>query len=250
VNKTKLDYIISMMAEQPMFSYYAIHDGNDNVIYDQQNDTWDSPKAIKEIKNFFANNEGIFTVTLRNKRIKTGNGYRELGAYTVVNMPEMQPQGALNGVEASIPINNGTFGSSSDIQALIAQMQKKDERIQELIHSNFLALMDEKNKQFELRMEMMKAEKSDPNAPFNQAALQALTGLFGGGGMPQINGLGDVPLTAIVLNGNDTQQRINLAVRKLLKIDDNFVIHIEKLAKLAEQKPQIYKMAINQLNTL
>ena len=49
MNKTKLDYIISMMTEQPMFSYYAIYDGNDNIIYDQQNDTWDSPKAIKEM---------------------------------------------------------------------------------------------------------------------------------------------------------------------------------------------------------
>jgi hypothetical protein len=233
------------MEAQPEMIYFRISDGSDNVVYDQQNEGFNSEKAMAEVKRFFDNNEGVYSIVLRNKRTKVGNGYREMGTYTVFNTREVpvQKEIAMNGFDNQV--NNGAFGGSSDIQSLIAQMQKKDERIQELIQSNFLALMDEKNKQFDLKLEMLKKETANPNSAFDQAALTALTGLFGGGGGVNINGLGDAPVME-----NETTKRLNTAITKLLKLDYNFVANLEKLCKLAEEKPTLYKMAVTQLMNL
>ena len=243
--KTKLQYVYSLMEAQPEMIYFRISDGSDNVVYDQQNEGFNSEKAMAEVKRFFDNNEGVYSIVLRNKRTKVGNGYREMGTYTVFNTREVpvQKEVMLNGFDNQV--NNGAFGGSSDIQSLIAQMQKKDERIQELIQSNFLALMDEKNKQFDLKLEMLKKETANPNSAFDQAALTALTGLFGGGGGVNINGLGDAPVME-----TETNKRINAAITKLLKLDYNFVANLEKLCKLAEEKPTLYKMAVTQLMSL
>lgn len=44
--------------------------------------------------------------------------------------------------------------------------------------------------------------------------------------------------------------RINQAVIKLIKLDPNFADNIERLAELAQNNPQVYQMAIQQLNNL
>jgi hypothetical protein len=106
--------------------------------------------------------------------------------------------------------------------------------------------MEEKNKQFDLKLEMLKSQSANPNSAFDQAALTALTGLFGGGGGGiNINGIGDAPVMESL-----TTTKLNAAINKLMKLDYNFVANIEKLAELAEQKPTLYKMAVNQLMNL
>lgn len=252
MNKTKLEYVLSLMDSQPDFTFYRIDDSNGSMVYDQQNETFDSTKAIGELKRFFDHNEGMFTLSLRNKRTKTGSGYKELGAYTIINIPEVTNKG-MNGLGSSEPTgfesSSSQFGNSSDIQRLIEQMQKKDERIQELIHSNFLSLMDERNKQFELRMEMLKKETANPNEAFNQAALTTIAGMFGGGGGMNvgINGIGVAEETP---TSTDMKERLNKAITRLLKADPNFVNNIEKLANLSEKNPSMYKMAVQQLASL
>ena len=47
-----------------------------------------------------------------------------------------------------------------------------------------------------------------------------------------------------------TTTKLNAAINKLMKLDYNFVANIEKLAELAENKPTLYKMAVNQLMNL
>lgn len=244
MNKTNLEYIISLMQDQPEMRFFKISDSSDNVVYDQQNENTDTAKAIDCLQNFFKHNEGIYTIQLRNKRIKTGNGYRELGIYTIVNNQEYS-KAPINGIDQP-QTNYSQFGNSSDIQRMIETLQKKDERIQELIHSNFLAIMAERDKMFQLQMEAAKKENANPNAAFDSAALQAITGLFGGGGMTTINGLGDAPVNTMELD----RDKLNRSIQKLLKVDPNFVANIEKLANLATSKPGIYKMAIDQLNSL
>ena len=245
--KTNISYVYSLMEAQPEMVFFRISDGGDNVVYDQQNEEFTSERAMAELKRFFDNNEGVYSISLRNKRTKTGNGYREMGVYTVVNtreLPAQKQEVLMNGFDNQV--NNGAFGGSSDIQSLIAQMNRKDERIQELIQSNFIALMDEKNKQFDLKLEMLKKSTENPSSAFDQAALTALTGLFGGGSNVSINGLGDAP----VMEQTETTRRLNVAITKLLKLDNNFVSNLEKLSKLAESKPAIYKMAVAQLMNL
>jgi hypothetical protein len=93
---------------------------------------------------------------------------------------------------------------------------------------------------------MLKKSTENPSSAFDQAALTALTGLFGGGSNVSINGLGDAP----VMEQTETTRRLNVAITKLLKLDNNFVSNLEKLSKLAESKPAIYKMAVAQLMNL
>ena len=92
---------------------------------------------------------------------------------------------------------------------------------------------------------MLKTQSANPNSAFDQAALTALTGLFGGGGGVNINGIGDAPVMESL-----TTTKLNAAINKLMKLDYNFVANIEKLAELAENKPTLYKMAVNQLMNL
>lgn len=244
MNKTTIEYLENLMKESGDMIFFTITDSSDNLVYDQQNENLTLPQALDCLKNFFKFNEGIFNVKLRNRRIVSGKGFREFGAFTIVNTPEYKTK--INGISET-PENNysASFGSSSDIQSLIAQLQKKDERIQELIHSNFMQLMAERDKLTNMQMEMLRKEMANPNQAFDAAALQAVTGMFGGGS-PAINGLGD----PVISNPTDSTQRLNTAIRTLIKIDPNFVSNIEKLAKLATNNKAMYNMAIQQLNNL
>jgi len=68
---------------------------------------------------------------------------------------------------------------------------------------------------------------------------------LGGNGMAGITGL-----TEEVMEQKSTKQQVIEAVNILLQHDVDFVTNIQKLSKLAQSNPQIYKVAVEQLNKL
>jgi hypothetical protein len=69
-----------------------------------------------------------------------------------------------------------------------------------------------------------------------------------------MNGVGSVaPIMDNIMNTNtqaNPQEKVINAVNKLMQVDSDFPTNIEKLAKLASEKPAIYQMAVNYLNNL
>jgi len=72
--------------------------------------------------------------------------------------------------------------------------------------------------------------------------LPTIMGLFGQQPVPVAGHADDTPEI------NTPKQRLNAAVQRLLAVDNNLIEHLEQLADLAENKPEVYKMAITQLN--
>ncbi|MGR3221388.1 MAG: hypothetical protein ACUZ8H_16450 [Candidatus Anammoxibacter sp.] len=66
------------------------------------------------------------------------------------------------------------------------------------------------------------------------------------------------PVPAPVISGNEADTakvntekiRLHKAISTLAHLDDKFLIHMEKFAELAETKPELYKIAIEQLMNL
>jgi hypothetical protein len=53
-----------------------------------------------------------------------------------------------------------------------------------------------------------------------------------------------------VMNQSNPREKVLTAVNTLIKLDEKFPDNIEKLAKLIQEKPAIYQMAVQYLNSL
>ena len=77
-----------------------------------------------------------------------------------------------------------------------------------------------------------------------------------GGGKP-INGITEAPVENNTVTNNPEnmseeikKQRILKALNTLVALDANFAENLERLAKMAQTKPGVYKQAVTMLNTL
>ena len=59
-------------------------------------------------------------------------------------------------------------------------------------------------------------------------------------------GMAGVPIGSVQ---DDSKRKVIECVNKLLRVDPNFPDNIEKLCNLAENKPTVYQMAVQQLNS-
>jgi hypothetical protein len=109
----------------------------------------------------------------------------------------------------------------------------------------------EKNKmEFEHKLEALRLEYKDKQKetfldnPNVQAALMNILGMWGNNGVIKTQGNPPINGTEIL----DDKTRLQEALKRLLKHDNDFINNICKLADLAENNPSTYKMAVNFLN--
>jgi hypothetical protein len=109
----------------------------------------------------------------------------------------------------------------------------------------------EKNKmEFEHKLEALRLEYKDKQKetfldnPNVQAALMNILGMWGNNGVIKTQGNPPINGTEIL----DDKARLQEALKRLLKHDNDFINNICKLADLAENNPSTYKMAVNFLN--
>ena len=256
---TTPEFVISTMKEMGC-KFFTIHDTNYRLVYHQ----WQPisiEEAVSRFKNFCDNaavnsiyNVGLFS---KNERLKNGEP-KEEGLNFEIQIPHK-----IEKVE-----NNKTIGNPYDISGFAGDMYQagtkgaidlqtylsaKDEimrlnmEIQQLKMENRY-LQDKCNSDIErTRREYEDKLSSDkkiegvigavlPHLGFSAQTL----------GLSGINGIS----TEVEQEVMTTKDKVINAVNVLIKNDPNFASNIEKLAKLVVEKPSIYQMAVNQLNSL
>jgi hypothetical protein len=73
--------------------------------------------------------------------------------------------------------------------------------------------------------------------------LPTVMGAFGGAAQPPMNGIPQMEQTM----DQDVKSKVIASVNKLLEQDPDFATNIAKLAELAKDKPEVYKMAVQML---
>lgn len=238
---TKPEYIYQLMRDENR-PYFVITDQKDNQLRTHL-DNPDVEHAIEQIKEFLKYNEGVFTICMR-QTPKPVNGRDKGLVYTFSNSlfanelkentpAKLQPQG----IGSPFPNPSAIYGFDP-LQKVMELMAENNRLHQENIREQF------KNDMAALK-ESLKAKDGD--SAFQATAMNAIAGLFvpGMGAKVGLAGFGDSPVPA-----DDAKAKINNAVVRLIKLDPNFAQNISKLADLAEKSPTIYKMAINQLNSM
>ena len=103
--------------------------------------------------------------------------------------------------------------------------------------------------EYELKMLALTNEnKTGFDHPLAQAAINGFLGMLNNNGSGAIPTSGTPPINGAG-SGADAAARLKTALTKLVKLDPDFVINLEKLATLAETNPAMYNQAVNLLNS-
>jgi len=239
MNLTNIKYLYDLI-DKDSFVYFTIYDSKGSIMRDQCNEAYSVSDAKEDLEQFLGNNSGIFRVEFR--KTKGNSPTTKNYSFTIDNQMKEQRE----------DVGMGSPFMGSDQSSIIAA---KDEKIDNLRNQILADSMANMNRIHELQIESVKREfkNSDGNNDaLIQAAMSAITGMFGGQSIG-VSGLGSVEApTEILTKTNetkmtDTNKIINSSVVRLISNDPNFAEHIQALANLSESNPLVYNMAIAKL---
>jgi|GEM_PF-1177845 len=258
---TTPEFVISTMKEMDA-KYFTIHDTNFRLVYHQ----WQNvsiEESIKRFKNFCENaaTNSIFNVGVYTSNLRLKNGEpKEEGLTFEIQIPnkieasqERKQMGMGNPYDitgfAGDLYQAGTKGAI-DLQTYLAskdEIMRLNMEIQQLKMENRY-LTDKTSSEIDrIRREYDDKLSSDKKI---EGVIGAVLPHLGIGastlGLSGINGIA----TNVEQEVMTTKDKVINAVNVLVKNDPNFATNIEKLAKLAVEKPAIYAMAVQQLNSL
>jgi hypothetical protein len=227
-------------------------------------------QAQDRMREFFKRaGDGSYRVILfKNGKLKSNGQPAEEGfEYEVVKSSTLQDNNppAGNGGIGSIGGNfhGGYMGAVDMPTHLASKDQIMELRLQLLSKENEIARLNDRINDLERRhLEELEKAKNPQEliksvAPTIMGAIQGMD-LSKFTGQAPMNGVGAMPQeqdinifsTNIMSNVNTAQKTMVDSINKLIKIDPNFPTNVAKLAELAEKKPEIYKLAVQQLNSL
>lgn len=270
---SSLNFVFSQF-ETEKYRYFSITDEEGDVVL-SQNDLIDADRALNKLRSFFKENEGTFTIRVYSKKLSNPNSLlakdnSTIAKYNVeVTRPQL-PQGisGITGVgmgygqQSSLPPddprNNAPnvfqiLGQLSAVESQMKLMEKDHEHFRQMqeMQMRLNRMEEEQNKAKGMGaiVDRLSSQLSDP---------AVLMGLISGVSqmfnknqqhVTPMNGVNPVD-SQIQKNIATSQQIVTDAVRSLMQVDPNFPENLRKLSLLAQQKPEIYKMAIAQLNSL
>jgi hypothetical protein len=247
MQSTNIKFIYHVI-EKKEFKFFTIYNVNNSVVYDFSDEDATPDLAKEAIENFLSMNNGVFKITLR-KLATRGRGGTKAGSvmeYTINNMvdsskPTSQPMGHS---EPSLNPNDSHF------YTMLRELQEDNKRLQNETLSATLNHMQESNRlNMELMQQKLISENSSKDDGMQQMAMQALAGIFGGGGVNALaghtSGMNDKQATTEDMGDLNA---IEIAVKGLMELDSDFEKNITKLHQLAKTNKPIYDMAIKQLN--
>lgn len=225
-------------------------------------------QAQDRMRDFFKRaGDGSYRVILfKNGKLKANGQPAEEGfEYEVVKSSTLQDNnppagnGGLGGV-GGMNFHGGYMGAVDMPTHLASKDQIMELRLQLLSKENEIARLNDRINDLERRhLEELEKAKNPQEliksvAPTIMGAIQGMD-LSKFTGQAPMNGVAPQEVinnfsTNIMSNVNTAQKTMVESINKLIKIDPNFPINIAKLAELAEKKPEIYKMAVQQLNSL
>jgi len=245
MNLTNIKYLFDLM-DKENFTFFTVYDNKNSPMRDQCNENYTVQDAKEDLEQFLQYNSGVFRVEFR--RAKNNGPATKNYSFTIDNLKsDREPVTGLGSFDG---------GANMDYMSIINAKDEKIEKLQSEMFANMMAAM---SKQHELQMEAMRNElsKDKGNDGLITAAMGALSGMFGGGSNVALSGFDSMELPTIETTKktmtpivDDNRQKINNAVVRLMKSDQNFANHICKLADLADESPLIYNMAISKLDAL
>lgn len=263
-------FIIDTMREMD-YRYFVILDTQFNTVY-QQFQPVSMEEAIKRFERFLKNaGSAMYRVRIyqNNERKVSGEPKGNFFQYEImltesVKGPEEPEQNFPGRNNNSTPINGS--GLPDAMQSVMTQggmmggvgldryLSEKDRILELMLRIQQLELekkyLEEKleRRESELRREMEQQNSSETR--IQGIINNVLPGLMAGfQGQAPMNGISQTNNMDNKTQETEKNAIIN-AVNKLMKIDPDFAKNISALADLAAKKPDVYKMAVNYLNTL
>ena len=215
--------------------------------------------AQKRMQDFFKRaGDGSYRVVLyKTNGLKANGQPKEEGfEYEVIKSASLQDdkpkQQGMNGM--GMDFSGGYMGAVDMPTHLASKDQIMELRLQLLSKENEIARLQDRIEDLQRKHEQDLASAKNPQELIKQVApsiLGAVQGLdlssFGKKPQAPMNGVDTMEKPT---NTQDKQALMVQAVNKLIKLDPSFSDNICKLSELAERNPTVYKMAVNQLNSL
>jgi hypothetical protein len=167
MNLTNIKYLYDLM-DKESFIFFTIYDSKGSPMRDQCNEAYSVEDAKEDLQQFLHYNVGVFRIEFR--RTKSNTQQTKNFSFTVDNFKQE---------EVEKPIGNVMMGGGNDYVNIITAKDERIGQLQEQMYSEMVANM---NKQHEMQLNALKAEgasKNGGNDALIQAALSAITGMFG-----------------------------------------------------------------------
>lgn len=257
---TSPEFIIDVMREQDL-RYFTIVDSEYRLQY-QQWQPISLEESITRLKKFIdhCSTNTIFRISLynTNERLKDGTPKRDGLTYEVMiteslrekqKMAEIPSQTPMMGLDGYVDkaYSAGAMGAIDLDRYLstkdqILQLQLKIQQLEmEKKYIEDKSARDLENLRNEYERKSSKEER------IMGIASQFFPMMVGGNQSP-MNGF-DTDTDVIMDKKTETpKDKVVKSINFLMQHDPDFVINISKLAELAEKKPMVYKMAVQQLN--
>lgn len=266
-------FIMDTMKELD-YRYFTILDSNYNVVY-QMFQPVSLEESVKRMKKFLENaSSAMYRVHIypTNEKLKNGEPKSQGFQYEIMlteslkdNKPNpsefnagniQQPINGMGQYVDSLMTNGSAMMGGVGLDRYLGEKDKIMElqlRIQQLEMDKKYLEEKLERREAELRKEMDSAVSTENR--IQGIINNVLPTFMGGFQQAPMNGVGAQP-SETNFNFMNTQETKNPkdqvinAVNSLMKLDENFPTNIEKLAKLAKEKPAIYQMAVQYLNNL
>jgi len=259
---TSLNFVFSQF-ETENYRYFIIFDEDNDVVY-TQNELLDKESAIAKLRSFFKDNNGYFTIKVFNKKLTNPKNRVEQDKNIVTkfnvelttplaNIPVNNPYGMGNILPSDDPRSNAPniydiFGKMGEVTTQMKLMEKDHQHYRDM-------------KDLQDRLEKMEAEKekstgmngvlSTLGENFKDPAV--LMGLLAGVGnlfkKPEVMPMNGIT-SEVDSNVSERKAKMVNAVNTLMKLDSEFTENVSMLAKLCENKPEMYKMAVVYLKSM
>jgi hypothetical protein len=238
VNK---DYILQVAQSNDMRAF-KVFDGRLDTVHFSDKPTSPAEK-LQELKMFLDNSTGLYKIQLRNKA-GLGDHPRQkafqdafIGEYEV--MLERSEKKGISGMEVAsgLPSFEMVRAYESEIRNLHGDKIRLEAELERL--KDRLQRMEDSHKE-----EVSRIKSADQR-------IAGLLGQFSNVLNPQslvnkVNGLNGTE-TESKPTSNDKKARLVKAMNRMIEIDPDFADNLDKLVELAEEKPDMYQMAIQTL---
>jgi hypothetical protein len=266
---TSLNFVISQF-ETEKYRYFIIFDEDNDTVY-VQNDLIDQETALAKLRSFLRDNNGYFSIKVFSKKLTNPKNKieQDKNMLTKFNvelthrlndnpMPLPSQNNGFNGF-GSLP-NDDPRSNAPNIYDIFGKMGQltTEMKLMEKDHQHYRDMKD-----LQERLDKAEAEKSKSEGMsgvlstltenFKDPAvlmglLSGVSGLFKGqsANVMPMNGVTD----EVASNVSERKAKMVTAVNTLMKLDSEFPENVAMLAKLCENKPEMYKMAVVYLKSM
>lgn len=268
-------FIIDTMKELD-YRYFTILDSNYNIVY-QMFQPVSLEDSVKRMQKFLENaSSAMYRVHIypTNEKLKNGEPKSQGFQYEIMLTESLKKDKEPNPMEfnATAQMNQGMNGAGQYIDSLMTNgnammggvgldryLGEKD-RIMELQLRIQQLEMEKKYLEEKLERRESELKKEFETQLSTENRIQGIINnvlptFMNGFQQAPMNGVGQANTNQFnnmenVMNQSNPKEKVLNAVNTLIKLDDKFPENIEKLAKLIQEKPAIYQMAVQYLNSL